>query len=338
MEARVAVHLVLICVFGQIHSAKFKIERYSAEDSVGVMVSYGATNENTKIEKFTLRSSGPICLKHMEKIQIYYPSTSEKKLDLKLFFKVDDKKYEMKTTYEHGIEIDENSQACFLLGTWRFPRQNAGEKLEIFITYLSKVNSIGYREVVNLILNLKDTEIESFMQVSKDANNKADSKDLSSAKTSKSSSKVLKNIIKNYDSKEQSIIGYLACSRRKDEIINFSIDSTIFVQKEIGELKLTFYNKKITKESEELAVKKLISSSSTMFFENEFGFLSCQYLNNFYVKSKYLLSEKDKPIGSDGFVFDNYDYQDAKNSNSENLPSNNEKSNVGNANNVNQVI
>ena len=165
METRVAVHIVLICVFGQIHSVTLKIERYSAEDSVGASVSFGKTNKQVKAVEIESRTYGYFCLKHTEQAKINYSFSAENRMDLKVYFKIDANKYRLRKIHEHDLNIKENRAACFIFGTWFFEKRNANDKIEIYLTYLSDVYSIDDRQLLFLKLNLDEGTVKSYMYI-----------------------------------------------------------------------------------------------------------------------------------------------------------------------------
>lgn len=267
MERRVAVHLVLIVVFGQIHSAKIKVEKYSDDYTVGAMVSYGVTDNKHELLGHYKPTSGVFCLKHSQKINLYYPMSPGLTKKTKIYFKIDGNKYHLRKTHEPDLDIDEKKEACFLYGTWIFSWESAITKIEFYFTYLSDVFSIVNRQLLNLNLSFSEGTLKSYIYVNKSEDYLKEDKVSLSILSSKIEALVGK-LFKGYDERYYGVIGYVAGFYGRNATIKFKIDSSTFIRSGNGNLNMVFYNKTVDKIKDAEAMINYIKNYSNTYTKN----------------------------------------------------------------------
>ena len=287
MERRVAVHLVLIVVFGQIHSATFKIERYSTNDSQGVLVSFGKATGKFEALEFDLDNSGYFCLKHTDRayLNFYFSKTNE--LQEVLFFRIDDasyKRYGKKEAYEHDQDIDTKKKVCFFFGFWRLSKDSVVQ-YEVFITFLSEVQRIESSQVAYFSFSLNKNNFESYLYTDEVPASDKISKEIKKVKESEEYNSKLENL-HNYDGEQQLLIGFLKGHFEGGTRVNLSIDNENYRREKDGNFYMVIYNDQVTNKDVKDALDNFVKSSSSEKVENRFASITFNQ-SNLYIETNY---------------------------------------------------
>ena len=285
MQTRIAVHLVLICVFGQIHSATFKIGKFSFEDSRGVLVSFGIANDESEATMYNSKTSDYFCLKHTEQAYLNFFYSEYNKLEEKIFFRIDNQKYEEIKSYEHNVEISKKRNLCFLFGSWMLRKGFDGTQYEVYITFLSQIQIIEPTKVAYFSLFLSHENIMSHLSIDNNKNLGKISDEIDMAIASvKDQSK--KNKFTRFNERQKLLIGFLKCYHKQSYVVNLSIDSDSYTEIKDGNFHMMIFNDEISNKDIKDALDNFIASPTYEKVENKFASITCNenYIN---IKTKY---------------------------------------------------
>ena len=260
MEKKLAILLVPLFLLGQIHSVKFSIEKFSEDDHMGVLISYGEINQDSDVKKITLENSKYACLKSNNGAKITFPMPKERSSDFKLFINEDSSKFEVLEKFNEDIEWEDDDDVCFLLGSWWPSENNTKDNFELYLSFLGSLRQIEERKVIYLTAALKNGFINSSLYINKESNSQVDSDALKVAQD---------------ETKEQTIVGKVKCEITQDSPFFMYLGVNEFSRQGDGELKMVSIINKIKREEEELAAKILAENSSTEVADTPWAYLEC---------------------------------------------------------------
>ena len=301
MRTKLAIPVVLLLVFGRLHSLDFNIEKISETDLlnnqvyIGVVLSYGETNDRSFTTTNGVQRTKFGCLHNESRFRIGYHVPKDSQLQISLNVGSKDKPFENLESYYKDVEGDEKHDFCFLFGTWWPSETNESKKIEIYIDLVEPIRSIWFRDVFYLNSVSNNGVLKSSLYMTKErkkitvedldksfAYKKKDEqeKELEPEEEEISDPALkekyeIKKLIAKFEKNEQTVVGNMRCDVSKETQFDIVFGLKTVKPQGNGEFNMAFITNRIDKNEEEKAAKEFAEVGATKVVDTMWATLKC---------------------------------------------------------------